>query len=325
MAITYSTDDVHPRDRVDYWREVVMKNHPRHQFQSHVGPAFHGTLEAGALGALTVVTLESDPSGWKRSQRDVAQCYSDDIVLCLQLSGRTLAQQDGREAIIEHGSFNLFDSTRACAGTHRTRSKSLVISIPRRSLEARVGNVADLSARAMRASNPLAGLAAGFLAMLPQRLDALERPSGTLVAEQALDLIALAFSTVTNQGGVTLSSPRAIALLRVKSAVERRLSDPELRPAAVATEAGISVRYANDLLSQEGSSVERYVLHRRLERCRQALEDTAQAHRMIGEIAFSWGFSDLSHFSRRFRAAYGMAPGDYRRSAQQAARQVQSA
>jgi AraC-like DNA-binding protein len=73
------------------------------------------------------------------------------------------------------------------------------------------------------------------------------------------------------------------------------------------------VRYANDLLSQEGSSIERYVLHRRLERCRQALEDTAQANRMIGEIAFAWGFSDLSHFGRRFRAAYGMTPGDYRR------------
>jgi AraC-like DNA-binding protein len=36
---------------------------------------------------------------------------------------------------------------------------------------------------------------------------------------------------------------------------------------------------------------------------------------MIGEIAFSWGFSDLSHFVRRFRAAYGMTPGDYRRRA----------
>jgi AraC-like DNA-binding protein len=118
---------------------------------------------------------------------------------------------------------------------------------------------------------------------------------------------------------VTLSSPRAIALLRVKSAVERRLGDPELKPAAVAAEAGISVRYANDLLSQEGSSVERFILHRRLERCRQALEDTAQDHRLIGEIAFAWGFSDLSHFGRRFRATYGMTPGDYRRHARETA------
>jgi AraC family transcriptional regulator, positive regulator of tynA and feaB len=39
---------------------------------------------------------------------------------------------------------------------------------------------------------------------------------------------------------------------------------------------------------------------------------------MIGEIAFSWGFSDQSHFTRRFRAAYGMSPSDYRRQVEPA-------
>jgi AraC family transcriptional regulator, positive regulator of tynA and feaB len=82
------------------------------------------------------------------------------------------------------------------------------------------------------------------------------------------------------------------------------------------------VRYANDLLSQEGSSIERYVQRRRLERCRRALEDPKQAHRLIGEIAFAWGFSDLSHFSRRFRATYGMTPSDYRRRASLQAREL---
>jgi AraC-like DNA-binding protein len=49
------------------------------------------------------------------------------------------------------------------------------------------------------------------------------------------------------------------------------------------------------------------------------LEDPAQAHRMIGDIAFSWGFSDSSHFNRRFKAEFGCAPGEYRRNARRAA------
>jgi AraC-like DNA-binding protein len=40
-------------------------------------------------------------------------------------------------------------------------------------------------------------------------------------------------------------------------------------------------------------------------------------HRMIGEIAFSWGFSDLSHFSRRFRDQFGMTPSEARRNRQE--------
>ncbi|MEO8421788.1 MAG: AraC family transcriptional regulator, partial [Hyphomicrobium sp.] len=30
-----------------------------------------------------------------------------------------------------------------------------------------------------------------------------------------------------------------------------------------------------------------------------------------------WGFSDHSHFTRRFRAEFGMAPGDWRRALQE--------
>ena len=63
------------------------------------------------------------------------------------------------------------------------------------------------------------------------------------------------------------------------------------------------------------ASIERYINERRLQRCRRALEDSRQDHRSIGEIAFKWGFSDLSHFSRRFKTRFGMSPSDYRREA----------
>ena len=101
--------------------------------------------------------------------------------------------------------------------------------------------------------------------------------------------------------------------MRLKQVIKARLADPELKPAAVAAEAGISLRYANALLSPEGTSLERYIMARRLERCRRALDDPMQTHRMISEIAFSWGFSDLSHFARRFRKAFGISPSEFRR------------
>jgi AraC-like DNA-binding protein len=109
-----------------------------------------------------------------------------------------------------------------------------------------------------------------------------------------------------------LSSARAIALLRLRTAIERRLSDPGLDPAGAAEAAGISVRYANALLNAEDSSLERLIVSRRLERCRRAFEDASQASRTISEIAYAWGFSDLSHFTRRFKAAFGSSPRDYR-------------
>jgi AraC family transcriptional regulator, positive regulator of tynA and feaB len=67
------------------------------------------------------------------------------------------------------------------------------------------------------------------------------------------------------------------------------------------------------VLAQEGTSIRRLILERRLARCRTALEDPMQAHRSISEIAYGWGFSDMTHFGRKFRETYGMLPSEYRR------------
>jgi AraC-like DNA-binding protein len=102
-------------------------------------------------------------------------------------------------------------------------------------------------------------------------------------------------------------------LVNLRAAVEARLANPALDAEIVAAAAGVSVRYANAVLAQEGTSITRLIQTRRLARCRQALEDPLQGHRNISEIAYGWGFSDMSHFGRRFKAAFGSSPRDYRR------------
>jgi AraC-like DNA-binding protein len=57
----------------------------------------------------------------------------------------------------------------------------------------------------------------------------------------------------------------------------------------------------------------RLIQVRRFARCRQALGDPAQMHRSVSEIAYGWGFSDMTHFGRRFKSAYGMLPRECRR------------
>ncbi len=318
-VMVYSTDDVHPRDRLSYWVEVATKAFVKHEFASLTGPSYRGEIRAGWLDGLGISTFTCDPSAVTRSARDVARGDSDDILLCLQLSGRGIFTQGGREAINEGGSFLLIDARRPFSFVFPEGARTISIKIARQAMEARLGNVSGLTARAVPSDGSVGGLASGFLSMLPARFDAIEGVAASKLADQALDLVALAVSDLLSPAGPPISSARSAALLRLKTVIEARLCEPDLRPAAAAAEAGISVRYANALLSEEGSSVERYIQSRRLERSRQALEDLAQAHRTISEIAFFWGFSDMSHFGRRFRAAYGMTPGDYRRRARAAA------
>jgi AraC family transcriptional activator of tynA and feaB len=89
---------------------------------------------------------------------------------------------------------------------------------------------------------------------------------------------------------------------------------------SVAAAAGVSLRYANAALADENTSISRVIQERRLARCKKALEDPAQAHRTVSDIAYSWGFSDMTHFGRKFREAFGRLPSEYRRAIRDAAR-----
>jgi AraC family transcriptional regulator, positive regulator of tynA and feaB len=252
----------------------------------------------------------------ERSVRDTSD-GADALVLCIRVSGRALVEQSGSEFIQGPGTMTLTDMARPLKHIYSTRSEAVTVTAPREALVARIGNSAAFFTRPISTSGPVAGLASEFLALAFNRLDELDESASERLGEQALDLIALAFSMERGKAVTAISSPRATALLRLKATIEARLSDPNLRLAEVAGAAGISVRYANNLLAEENLSLERYILGRRLERCRRALEDPLQAHRMIGDIAFSWGFSDLSHFNRRFRAQFGMTPGELRRTRQE--------
>jgi AraC-like DNA-binding protein len=149
--------------------------------------------------------------------------------------------------------------------------------------------------------------------MLPTHAGNLGAAAEVIVQDQALDLVAVSFAKAMGDGKPRVSSARSLALLNLRAAVEARLADPALDAGMVALAAGVSVRYANAVLAQEGTSITRLIQERRLARCRQALDDPLQSHRTISEIAYAWGFSDMTHFGRRFKAASGLSPRDYRR------------
>jgi AraC-like DNA-binding protein len=313
MAMRFSTDDVHPRDRLAYWREVATKGFVRNTFVPTCPQNYRGEITLGMLGELGVADYECDPGLIGRSAEEISSGDCDDLLLCVQVRGLGIAAQDGRQSTVPHTSFCLLDPRRPFNTEIQIRSRSIIVQVPRQKLEVRLGSIAGITAHAIDAESALPALALGYLARLPSCLEGIDASAAAQIAEQTLDLVALAVSAETEWKITALSSSQASTLIRLKAEIEKRLSDPGLKPAEAAEATGISVRYANALLALEDTSLERYIVARRLERCRRALDDSAQAPRSIGEIAFSLGFSDLSHFSRRFRAEFGITPSEYRR------------
>ncbi len=314
MQRVLTTADVSPRDRLAYWHDVACKVFVNHECRLEGPTTFSATIHHATFDQLEISRVESD--GLRESTRNargIPHGEDDVFFLCAQLSGTSIMSQDGRDDAMGPGDFMLLDAERTSSNYFPGPYSLLIIKIPHRAMKARVASSSQLTACTMSGTTGIGALTSEFIRMIPERHDDLTPTARAQIGEQVLDLVALALAAERGEDRPALSSARAMALLRLRTAVERQLSDPGLDPATAAAAAGISVRYANALLNTEGLSLERLIVQRRLDRCRRAFEDPAQAHRSISEVAYTWGFSDLSHFTRRFKSVFGCTPSDYRK------------
>ncbi|WP_336491064.1 helix-turn-helix domain-containing protein [Methylobacterium nigriterrae] len=311
METVFSTDHVHQRDRFEYWHEVARRNVVEHDSKPRCRGTFRAELRAGSIGTLNLACFQNSEMVVTHATRHLSRTNGDELFICRQVRERLALEQGGRQVVLEPGDVTLIDPGVPYKGWFSGRSEVLIVKVRRVLLESRLGQTRDLLAHKLATAE--GRLASAYLAMLPSHVDDLGSAEG-LVEAHLLDLIALAFGRATDEMMPRSSSARSLVRMRLRTEVEARLADPTLHVSTVANAAGVRVRYANAVLADENTSLMQLIQARRLARCRQALEDPTQTHRTVSQIAYGWGFSDMTHFGRRFKAAYGLTPSECRRT-----------
>jgi AraC-like DNA-binding protein len=75
----------------------------------------------------------------------------------------------------------------------------------------------------------------------------------------------------------------------------------------------IALGDAVELRATLGTTFSKELMSIRLERARRHLADPQFSHLSISEVGWRCGFTDSSHFARRFHQCYGLSPRAYRR------------
>lgn len=101
-------------------------------------------------------------------------------------------------------------------------------------------------------------------------------------------------------------------LADIENYIKMNLADPELSYDKVAVSCGISPRYLCFLLKANNTSFSDLVWKNRMPMARDWLVSPKTRDYAIHEIAYMSGFKSAAHFSRMFKATYGVPPREYR-------------
>ncbi|WP_196806547.1 helix-turn-helix domain-containing protein [Methylobacter luteus] len=261
--------------------------------------------------ALRLSAIRSSAVCLERLPREPHLISHDAYFAVVLLSGGYQLEQNGKAVFLQPGDMTLYDATLPHR-IHCPRNFSkLIVSIPRPLLRDRIAGIEHCTALRIPGNQGIGAVAANLLRTSASQTDQLSAQEFSALADHSLDLLTLALASV-RPANFNLSRSRSFALNRIKDFIDRHLANPAMDSAMVSYGAGLSSRYVNDLFKDENTSLMRYIWQRRLENCRKDLLDPIHAGHRLSDIAFRWGFNDLSHFSRAFKQRFGCSPKAYR-------------
>jgi AraC-like DNA-binding protein len=268
---------------------------------------FAAQLAKFQFGAIDLNYVDTAPQLVWRTHAAIARSRQNFFYLLYMRSGQMSVAQRGREAVITPGNCLLVNSEEPYRFMLPVQNQVLSVQIPQHWLRAWLPDPDDLCIQPLAQHSPWGATLTSALGNLRRdTLDQIALPPG-VVADQIGALIALAAAP-----GAAHASRNAPLLRRLKDTLHARAGDPDVNPEQIAQEHAISKRYLHLIFAQSGTSFGEALMNARLQRAKAMLDDRRFASTPISEIAWRSGFSNASHFARRFRQRYGTSPTDYR-------------
>ncbi|WP_417627763.1 helix-turn-helix domain-containing protein [Pararhodobacter aggregans] len=300
----WDTSDVRAEEAFDFYREGICAAFT--PLAPELPPAaragFRSIVRSYPMpeGALNHVSARTHQV--RRTPAGIAASPEPCWYVNLQFDGICGIEQAGRRLDLHPGEVGLFDSDRIFTLDHSRRAGLRVASLllPKRLV------AADFAPGPHRLSDhPLYGR------LLTEAAEALVAGAarGAPVAGLHGVLRTLVGLAAGAEGG------EAGPLLRLRALIRANAARPGWSLGDCAAELGLSPRQVQRLLAGEDDGFTAALSRARLALAARMLRDPAEAHRPVAEIALAVGYGDPAPFSRAFRAAYGVAPGGWRRGA----------
>jgi len=307
VQVHHHTVAVRPGDSFDRWHHVTCREFSLTECRRLADDAFQASIAIHHFGPLVIndiwsKTAAADRIRVMRSSGDTRKDSRDYFMLWLTLHGEVSFAQNGRDAQMHRGDLMLHDQSQPFTLEFAPQAHAIMVSIPRPLLVSRLPDAHRLTARRIGRESKVGALASSFIRQLV-RFDDDAGPAAIRLGAAALDICATTLQSELTDDSLRHGDER---LARVKAYMLAHLDDPELDLDSIATAQNLAPRTLNRLFAREGTTPIRWLWQQRLAGAYSALAERRFAH--VTDVALAFGFSDVSHFSRAFKIAFGRSP-----------------
>lgn len=308
-----TTDHVAPRERAPVWREWIWKHFGGLDSDLYGDTEFDGHMASVNAGEVILTKLEANRHRVIRTPDMARASDAGYLKIVAPMRGRAGVEQLGRQAWVSPGSWTVYDTTGSYAVENPERVEHLIVMLPKAQLLERGLRLDTLMARCVGGTSGIARVALTTMRSTYQELPHMSADAARGAGELIAQLVRL--SLIELSGQQTAQTQREILKDRIRGFIALNLRDPALSVEHIAHALNCSKRHLHNAFASGDDTLASHILHLRLEACLRELQASGPQARPITDIALSWGFNNLSHFSRVFREHTGCSPSEYRRTA----------
>jgi len=298
-----STTGLTPRKQIQCWTDALTDLCGQFDVDPLDASSFEGRIKYATVSRLKLCQIET-------SQHRIAHTISRAklsehpfVKIHFQTYGVSYFEQDGRRIDVMPGDCLAYDVSCPHTIVSPALTRHEVVIVPKDLLQERGFRLAKMSPRKLSARSGTGRIAYDFVHATFDEASKLSPSNASGVADSLIDLLLLPLREADAM--FDRVGPEAM-YVRAQGFIREHLRDPDLSIDQISAALGCTKRYLHMLFSDRGMTVSDYIWNARLQNCRHELE--TQCGKTITDVAFSWGFSSSSHFSRIFRKYFGVVP-----------------
>jgi len=298
-----STSGLAPKKQIQIWSDALTDLCGQFDVDTLEASSLEGRINYTTVSQLKLCQIEASQHRLAHTTSRAKLSEHRFVKILFQTYGISHFEQAGRRIDIMPGDCLAYDVSCPHTIVSPSLTRHEVVIVPKELLRERGFHTAKMSPCKLSARNGTGRIAYDFVHAAFDEATKLSPYNATGVADSLIDLLLLPLREAGT--AIDRAGPEAM-YIRAQAFIREHLRDPDLCIDQIAAALGCTKRYLHMLFSDRGMTVSDYIWNARLQNCRHELE--TQGGKTITDVAFSWGFSSSSHFSRVFRRYFGVVP-----------------